>query len=278
MSGLSLFTSHTKSVIRRQYFSGSRMEIDLRRRFILLTIAMLSPAISAQAAEIRVIASPSVSTIIRELSPRFGSATGHKLTVFYGLVPAQKQKIEAGDFDLAIIPEEVMNYEIAQGKIGSQARVQIARTGLGVGMRSGAPKPSIDTVDGFKRALLDAKSVSYVTAEPSGRQVSQDFRDLGIEDAMKSKIVSKESTVQVWEAVASGEAELGFGFIPNVKSARGVEFAGPFPDGLQFYTVLAAGVAAAAGQSDAAQAFIKYLTNPDSDAVIRVNGFEPARH
>jgi molybdate transport system substrate-binding protein len=251
------------------------MKIDVRRRFILLTMAMLSPAISAQAAEIRVIASPSVSRIIRELSSPFESATGHKLTVFYGLVPAQKQKIEAGDFDLAIIPGEVMDYEIAQGKIGFQTRVQIARTGLGVGMRSGAPKLSID---GFKRALLDARSVSYVAAEPSGRQVSQDFRELGVEEVMKSKIVSKESTAEVWEAVASGEAGLGFGFIPNVKSARGVEFAGPFPDGLQFYTILAAGVGVAAGQPDAAKALVKYLTNPDSDAVIRANGFEPAAH
>ena len=171
-----------------------------------------------------------------------------------------------------------MDYEIAQGKIGSQTRVQIARTGLGVGICSGAPKLSIATVDGFKRALLDARSVSYFAAEPSGRQISQDFGGLGIAEAMKSKIVSKESTAQVWEAVASGEAELGFGFIPNVKSARGVEFAGPFPDGLQFYTNLAAGVGVAAGQPNAATAFIKYLTNPDSDAVIRVNGFEPATH
>jgi molybdate transport system substrate-binding protein len=254
------------------------MEIDVRRRFNLLTMAMLLPAISVQAAEIRVIASPSVSTIMRELSPQFESATGHKLTVFYGLVPAQKQKIDTGDFDLAIIPGEVMDYEIAQGKIGSQTRMQIARTGLGVGVRSGAPKPSIDTVDGFKRALLDAKSVSYVTAEPSGRQVTQDFGGLGVEEAMKPKIVSKESTAQVWEAVASGEAELGFGFIPNVKSAHGVEFAGPFPDSLQFYTILAAGVGAAADQPDAAKAFIKFLANPDSETVIRVNGFEPPAH
>jgi molybdate transport system substrate-binding protein len=252
------------------------MKIDVRRRCVLLTMAMLSPAISAQAAEIRVIASPSVSAIIRELGPRFESATGHELTVFYGLVPAQKQKIEAGDFDLAIIPEDVMNYEIVQGKISSQTRVQIARAGLGVGVRTGAPKPNTDTVDDFKRVLLDAKSVSYVTTEPSGKQVTQDFRNLGIEEAMKSKTISKESTAQVWEAIAGGEAELGFGFIPNVKSARGVEFAGPFPSGLQFYTVIAAAVRAASDQSDAAEAFIKYLTNSDSDAAMRANGLEPA--
>ncbi len=244
-------------------------------RLVMAAIAMLLQTVSAQAAEIRVIASPSVSAILRELGPRFERATGHKLTASYGLVPAQKQQIEAGDFDLAIIPGEVMDYEIAQRKISAQTHVQIARTGLGVGILNGAPKPDLATIDGFKRTLLDAKSVSYVSKEPSGKQVERDFESLGIAEAMKSRIASKELIAQVWQAVASGKAALGFGFIPNVKSAAGVEFAGPFPRDLQFYTVIAVGVGAAAQQPDAARAFITYLTSPDAGAVFAANGFEP---
>ena len=249
------------------------MQFHLRRA--MAAIAMLLPAVCAQAAEIRVIASPSVSAILRELGPRFESSTGHKLAASYGLVPMQKQRIEAGDFDLAIVPGEVMKYEVAQGRISAQAYVEIAQTGLGVGIPNGAAKPDLGTLEGFKRTLLDAKSVAYVAKEPSGKQVEQDFESLGIAAAIKSRIISKESTGQVWQAVAGGEAGLGFGFIPNVKSAAGVSFAGPFPRDLQFYTVIAAGVGAAAQQPDAAKAFITYLTGADAGAVFAANGFEP---
>lgn len=244
--------------------------------WLVATLAALCPFTSTQAAEVRIVASPSISAMMKALGRRFESETGHKLVFFYGLVPAQEQKIEAGEFDLAIVPEGVIDHAIAQDKIDPQTRIQIARTGLGIGKREGADTPRLDTTESFKQALLGAKTISYVTKEPSGKQVSQDFERLGIADAMKSKIVSKESIAQVWQAVASGEAELGVGFIPNAKAAQGVEFVGPFPPDLQFYTTIAAGVGVAARQPDAAKAFVKYLTGPDTGAVIRANGFEPA--
>lgn len=260
--------------------TGAALRLVTRSRYLcfwFLVMAATMP-MPAQAAEIRIVASPSVSSILRQLGPKFESATGHTLNISYGLVAAQKQQIAAGDFDLAIIPEEVMDYEVAQAKISEQTRVRLAQTGLAVGIRAGAPRLDLGTLDSFTRAMLNARSVSYVTKEPSGKKVSQDFEALGIADAMKSKMVSKESTAQVWQAVAHGEAELGFGFTPNVKSATGVDFAGPFPDHLQFYTVIAAGVGATSGRSDLAIAFIKYLTSADNAAVFKTNGFEPVAH
>jgi molybdate transport system substrate-binding protein len=240
-------------------------------------LLILFSAVSADAAEIRIVASPSVSAVIRSLGPQFESATGHHLTVRYGLVVAQKQQIEAGDFDLAITPLEVMDHEIALGKIGSQTRTEIARTGLGVGVRAGAPKPDVATTDSFKRALLSASSFSYVANEPSGIGIGKDFESLGIGEAVKSKIKSQNSIGAVWKAVANGDAELGFGFIPNTLSAPGIEFAGPFPASLQFYTVVAAGVGVDARQPDAAQAFIKYLMGPAANTIMKTSGFEHAR-
>ena len=55
-----------------------------------------------------------------------------------------------------------------QGKIVEGTRRVLGRTGIGVGVREGAPKPDISTVEAFKRTLLDAKSVLYSGVGSSG--------------------------------------------------------------------------------------------------------------
>jgi molybdate transport system substrate-binding protein len=253
------------------------MHIGSYLRRAAATLLLLSPAPLVHAADIHLVATPSISAVIRQLGPAFETATGNKLVVQYGLVAAQKQKIEAGGFDLAIVPSEVIDLEITQGKISPQTRADIARTGLGVGMRAGAPKLDLATVASFKRALLKARSVTYVTKEPSGQHVNQAFDGLGIAAAMDPKIISQDSVAQVWKAVTNGDAELGIGFMPNVLSTPGVVAAGPFPAKLQFYTGVAAGIATDAQQPDAAKAFIKDLLGRQAKAALKENGFESAK-
>jgi molybdate transport system substrate-binding protein len=237
-------------------------------------VFLLSYSSAGRAAELRVIATPSVSGVFEQLVPGFEKATGNKLVIQYGLVAAQKQRIEAGDFDLAITPSEVLDAEIAQGKIDAHSRADIAQTGLAVGLRTGTPKPNIATVASFKRAMLKAHSVAYITTEASGQHVQQDFAALGIADAMNAKTIAKTSVGDVWKAVASGEAELGFGFMPNVLTTAGVHAAGAFPAKLQFYTGVAAGIGSNAQQADAAKSFIKYLLNARATPVFKAKGFE----
>jgi molybdate transport system substrate-binding protein len=252
--------------------------MDIGRRLLGASAALLllSSALTAHAADLRIVATPSISGVIKELEPRFEAATGNKLVIQYGLTVAQKQNIEAGNFDLAISPSDVIDQEIAQGKIAASTRIDIAKTGLGVGMRAGARKPSLATAAHFKRAMLKARSVAYVTKEPSGQHINQDFATLTIADAMAAKTLSKESIGDVWKSVASGDAEMGIGFMPNVLSTPGVEAVGLFPAKLQFYTRVTAGIGVAAQQPDAAKAFIKYLLAHNAQPVLRANGFEAA--
>jgi molybdate transport system substrate-binding protein len=231
-------------------------------------------SISAEAAEIRVIASPGLSTVFGVLGPQFERATGHTLAMQYGLLAAQKQQIEAGAFDVAIIPSSVLDDAIKQGKITAETRTPVARVSLGVGVRADTAKPDLTSLDAFKRTLLNAKSVSYVTDEPTGRHIAMGFERLGIADAMKAKTMSQETTARVWQAVASGEVELGFGFASNALSVRGVELAGPFPPELQYSVVMTAGVGVAARQADGAKALIRYLLAPEAAEVMKEKGME----
>ena len=56
---------------------------------------------------------------------------------------------------------------IKEGKLVADTRADVAYGSLGVGVRPGAPKPDISSVDAFKRTLLNAKSVAY-SAEGAG--------------------------------------------------------------------------------------------------------------
>jgi molybdate transport system substrate-binding protein len=127
-------------------------------------LMLWAQGITAKAAEIRVIASPGLSVVFEKLGPKFERATGHTLAMQYGLVVVQKQQIEAGDFDLAIVPSPVLDDAIKQGKVAADTRTPVARVFLGVGIRVGASSPGLASVDAFRRALLDAKSITSALA------------------------------------------------------------------------------------------------------------------
>ena len=246
------------------------------RVFALFAAFMLfALGVAAEAAEIRVVSSPGLTAVFKVIGPQFERATGHKLTFQYGLEAAQKQYIQAGDFDLAIVPSRVLDDAIKDGKIAADTRTPVARAGLSVGVRAGAAKPDVASVDAFKRAMVAAKSVAYAANESTGRQIAKDFESLGIAEIMKAKTKPQKTVTLVWQAVAGGDAELGFSFTSNLLSAPGVELAGPFPAELQYSVVLAAGIGSAVREADAAKSFIKYLLTPEAASVLKAKGLEP---
>jgi molybdate transport system substrate-binding protein len=140
-----------------------------------------------------------------------------------------------------------------------------------VEVRAGAPKPDISSVEAFKRALLNAKSIGYL---PTGG-VPPLVDRLGIADAIKSKVTTPASDI-VSELVAKGELELGVVVITQILTTPGVELVGPLPPEIQFYAVFTAGVSAHSKAPRAARDLIKFLTGPTAIPVIKSQGMEPA--
>jgi molybdate transport system substrate-binding protein len=231
--------------------------------------------IAASAAEIRVIASPGLTAAFKVLAPQFEHASGNTLAFQYGLEAAQKQQIQSGNFDLAIVPANTLDGEIKDGKIVAESRTAVALAQLSVGVRAGAAKPDVSSVDAFKRAMIAATSVAYAVDESTGKQITKDFERLGIAEIMKAKTKPQKKVTLVWQAIASGEAELGFSFTSNLLSAPGVQLAGPFPPELQYSVGMVAGIPGTAHEKDAAKAFIKFLLTPQAAAVFKSKGLEP---
>ncbi len=142
--------------------------------------AIVVPASSSTAAEITVWTTRALATVLAEIGGEFERETGHKLVVTSDLPPAFARRAREGQpFDLLITGSAPLDEWIKEGRIVAATRTDLARSGIGVEVRAGAPKPDISSVDAFKRALLSARSIAYLRVG-SGIYLHRLFDKLGI--------------------------------------------------------------------------------------------------
>lgn len=240
------------------------------------SLALLwAPAGPAQAAEVIVFSTIGVRAVMQELGPRFERDTGHKLVMSFDVAGALKRRIEAGEsFDVAILTVPVMDDLVKQNKLVAETRVTVARGGMGLAVRAGAPKPEIGSAEPFKRTLLAAKSIAYPKEGLTGLHMASVLQRLGIADAMapRSTLTGAGSPA---ELVARGEVEMAAHIIPELLAVPGVELLGPLPPELQMYIVLPGGVATGASAPQAARELLKFLTGPAALQLLKAKGYEP---
>jgi molybdate transport system substrate-binding protein len=231
---------------------------------------------SAGAAEINVLSTQATQEAYLELVAQFEKATGHKVkTDFTGTLNVQKRLASGESFDMIVMAAPAIDEQIKLGKAVAGSRVDIAKSGTGVAVRKGAPRPDIGSVETLRKTLLSVKSIGYSTG-PSGVYMLSVFDKLGVADQVKGKLKQTPSGVFVGNLIASGETEIGFQQIAELVHFAGIDYVGPLPGELQRMTVFSAGIHAGAKQPDAARALVKFLTAPAAAGVIRKHGLEPA--
>jgi molybdate transport system substrate-binding protein len=232
---------------------------------------VLAPA--AGAAEIKVIASNAVREPYRELVPVFEKTSGHRVTIDWGGTVDIVKRVGAGEIaDIVIIPAGRIDDFVKQGLF--VGRIDLARSGVGVAVRVGAPRPDISSAAALRNTLLAARSI-VLSSGPSSVYLPTLFQKMGIAEQIKSKIIQIGPGLPVGEAVAHGEGEIGFTQISELMSVKGVDYLGPLPADVQLITVFSAGIHTAAPAPDAARALIKFLTAPDAAPVLKRHGMEP---
>ena len=227
------------------------------------------------AVELNVLSGNGGRAAVIELGSQFERATGHTLVIRFEVNAELKRKIQAGEtFDVAILNPPVLDDLIKQGKIAAGTRADIGSAGLGVAVRSGAPKPDISSVEAFKRALLDAKSVAFPGEGASGIYFVNLLDRLGITEHMKPKLkpMPAEDTVEV---VARGDAELVVVIASRIVDVPGVDLVGSLPSELQTTIGIAAGVSTTAKEPAAANALIQFFTAPAAVPVLKAKGLTP---
>ena len=252
----------------------------MRNRLINVVAATLGASIfmlaeTARADEIKVLASVVMKETYLELVPQFEKASKHKVvTIWSGTADIMKRMKAGESVDLVIVAVKSLDELTQLGKIVPGSRVDLVKSGVGVAVRAGAPKPDISSGDALKRALLSAKSIGYSTG-PSGVYVAGLFQRMGIADEMKPKTKQPPSGASVGEMIARGEVELGFQQVSELVHVAGIDFLGPLSPDIQLITVFSSGIHAGAKAPGAARALVKFLTSPAAVPIIKKNGLEP---
>jgi molybdate transport system substrate-binding protein len=253
-----------------------------RRWFILGTAAIVIGGLVhsddvARAAEVKVLSSVALSSVLDELTPEFENATGNKLKIGYSLAADLRKRILDGETaDVIILTRPMMNELEKQNKILGKSLVNVGGTPVSMAARSGAPKPDISSVDAVKRTLLSARSVVY--SDPakgglSGVHFARVLDRLGIAEQMKTKTILVPGAAA--ELVARGEAELGIAQASEIVGVTGAQLVGPLPGELASMTMFAAAIAAQSESSEAANAFVRFLTRPQAAPRLKAKGFGP---
>jgi molybdate transport system substrate-binding protein len=223
--------------------------------------------------DLKVLSGGAMQGLMAEAVPLFERGGGGKVAVEIGLTSALRKAVADGvAFDIAVLPRPDIDALARDGRIAAGSVADIARSAIGVAVRAGAPKPDISSVDAFKRAVLQAGSVTYSDG-PSGLYIAGLMDRLGLASAIRTK--TRLTTGPVAELLARGEAELGLQQIVAILPVKGADLVGPLPGELQNVIVYAAGVSVAAQQGTAAADLIRFLATPEVVRIIRAKGLEP---
>lgn len=241
-----------------------------------LALAILTvQGAAAQAAEIRLLSSNGVHSVMVLMIPEFERATGHKISVDYNTANQIVDRVKGGESaDLVIVTRPTADGLVKEGRIIKGTDKILGRSGVGVAIRAGLPKPDISTPEALKRALLEAKSITFTKTGGSGIHFMKVAERLGITEQINAKAKIPEGGA-VGPLVARGEAEMAVQQIPELMAVKEIQYVGPLPKELQTSTVFTTGVMTGARQAEAAKALVDFLTTPAAVGVFKSKGLEP---
>ena len=246
-------------------------------RALLLIGVLAMGAWRAEAAELQVLSAGAMRSIVTELAAAFEKETSNPVKLTFGTVGALKLKLADGaPADVVILTQEAMQEMARQGAVVEGSWTAIGRTGIGVAVRDGAPKPDISNPEALKRTLLATKSLVYVDPAQggtSGIHFAGVLQKLGIAEAVKPKTTLVPGGYPA-ELVAKGQVDLVVHQISEIVPVKGVTLVGPLPKELQKTTVYAAGVTVASAAPPESRAFVAFLARPDFKPKLAAAGLD----
>jgi molybdate transport system substrate-binding protein len=250
----------------------------MKTRLIVAVAASLLLACGARADDIRLLASAGLKAAYLELLPQFEKESGHKVAAEWSSSPVIRKRIEAGENADVVILASVLGESLAEQltkekKLAGNP-VVFAKSGVGVAVRAGTPKPDISSVDALKTSLLQAKTIAY-SAGASGVYIESMLQKLGIYDQVKSKAVLAKPSQPVGEVVARGDAEIGFHQVSELLPVKGIHYLGQLPAEIQNITVYSGGIHSGTKVEAAAKALVGFLRTPSARQSLGKYGLEP---
>lgn len=224
---------------------------------------------------LRVFTTRAIQTVLDRLGPEFERSRAVQLEITTDVAAPMVRRVRSGEpFDVLVAAPDQINGLVKDGLIIPETRIDLARSGIGVAVRSGAAVPDVSSVEGFKRTLLNARSIAYLKEGQSGVYLAGLLEELSIAAAIEPKVVRPDRDI-VSQLVAQGDVEIGVVVVTQILTTPGVVLAGPLPETIQNYVVFSAGVSTKSRSTRAATDLLVFLTSASARAVMRSQGMEP---
>lgn len=249
------------------------------RKLIAVTAlagAVHGAPVSGQAAEITFLCAEALQPAVDLLLPDFQKAHGHTVNLSYANIGSNTARVRSGDrADLAIVAPAQWDSLQKEAKIDADIRTLIGRIGVGVFVKRGASRPDVSSVEAFRNALANAKSIALRDPKhgsPVGQRILALFDRLGLSDVIKPKL--RMTVDRPYEEVLSNGAEFGFSTMSEILASPAVDLVGPIPSVLQDYISFVAAIPTPAKEKSAARQLVEFLRSPQAIAVLRSKGVD----
>jgi molybdate transport system substrate-binding protein len=254
----------------------------VKRVFLLgAVVAALMPGASMTLAqtEVSLLAPNPFRRTLDKVTGGFEPRTGYKLNVTLGRGVGTRQQIARGEmFDVSILlppyPEA-----LASGNVDPKSATVLARLVLAVGVKKGAVRPDVSSVEALRRALLAARTIAYVDPNigSDGAATRDALQKLGVLDQVSGKARIAGTASASAELVGKNEAEICIFYRNEMGENPNVDVVGTLPAAFAPPTDVVAFVSTHARDAVAAKALVDYLASPESEAVYAKDGLLPGR-
>jgi molybdate transport system substrate-binding protein len=245
-------------------------------RIVLVLFALGAATFGVRADDLKVLTTGAMKPVILEVAPGFQQDSKQTISLENDTAGALLKRVQGGAaFDVVVLTPAGIDELAKAGKVSPG--VDLARVGIGVMVKAGAPRPDVGTVEALKRTLLAAKSIAYIdpaSGGSSGIYLARLWERLGIADTLKSKAKLKQGG-SVADLIVSGEAEIGFQQASEIIASPGVTLIGQLPEEIQNYTVYSGAISTTAQSPTAGAAFIAWLRRPAMTPILQAKGLLP---
>ena len=247
-------------------------------RILLLVfgvIVLFRESAVAQQPDLHVVATFGVQSAMEKILPEYQRATGQNVRIEFEESAVIRRRIESGMlFDVAILVPQVIDGLIGSGHIKAGSQTDLAKTSLGIGVRSGTPRRNVGTPEAVKQTLLSARSITFSKVGSATPKIEKMIETLGITSVINPRIVRTE-TGRPADAVGSGQIDLVIAPAGAIVGVSSVDFLGLLPSEFQDSVVLTAGIATQSKRPDLAKALVEFIHSSKGSAILRASGMEP---
>lgn len=235
----------------------------------------LSP-FCVSAGEVHVAAASNFRAPLEKIATPFTQATGHKLIISYGATGKFYAQIMNGaPFEVFLAADQEHPKKLAQGQPAlaeTEFTYAIGKLVLWGPNPKGVDRPA----DILEKGQFNHLSIANPRLAPYGKAAKQVLEKMGLWDKDESRIVLGENITQAHQFVATGNAELGFVALSQIKQ-EGKNPEGSFwiVPGSMYSPIKQDAVLLEKGKdSPAAKQFLQFLKSDKAKKIIEKYGYE----